>query len=242
MRDPSDLNAIIRRCVGGDDIFPKIVCEIKNSPLNTIAACKRDNQRRGALWEKLCVEYLRHVGYESVQRFEDVDDALKTRLGLQRRDMGIDIICTRNGEFVAVQCKFRSKRMVTWTEIATFEALCARSGPWAEHVVMTNCSFIKREGSSTKDVNITYNVFKALKRHEWLSIGGMGKGRTISDGVCHASNIRERWLARLETSTPRHSTQPRQAEISNAIQSSHTSPPLIDQTATEKNEIMNCET
>ena len=197
-----DLHAIIRRSVAGDDILKNIVNEIKNIQPTTIDACKTVNQRRGALWEMLCVEYLRHIGYESVQRFQDVDDALKLRLGLQRRDMGIDIICTRDGAFVAVQCKFRSKRTVTWTEIATFEALCARSGPWAQHIVMTNCPFIKREGKSVKDVNITYNTLKTLYRHEWLSIGGMGNGHTLSNNDdIHPSDIRERWLAKLDKKT-----------------------------------------
>ena len=107
------------------------------------------------------------------------------------------VLIYKDGEFVAVQCKFRTKRNVTWQEIATFEALCARSGPWSEHIVMTNCFFVKREGSSEKDVTISRNAFKKLSRYEWLAMGGMGEGRTIS-GTFSADEIREKWLTRLE--------------------------------------------
>lgn len=193
-----DLYAIIRQSVTGDDIFSNILSAFKNESVHTIEACKRGNQRRGALWELLCVECLRHIGYSSVLRFEDVDTELKARLGLRDRDMGIDIICNKNGGYVAVQCKFRTKRSVTWTEIATFEALCARSGPWTEHIVMTNCHFVKREGKSEKDVTFTHKFFKRLLRHEWLSIGGMGEGHVLSDGVSNTEDVREQWLARLE--------------------------------------------
>ena len=195
-----DLHAIIRRCVTtGDDIFSRLTDAIKNESARTIGECRRVNQRRGLLWELLCVEYLRHVGYSSVSRFEDVDSALKSSLGLRDRDMGIDIICQKNDGFVAVQRKFRTKRSVTWTEIATFEALCARSGPWMEHIVMTNCHFVKREGKSERDVTFTHKSFQKLGRHEWLSIGGMGAGRTLSDGgASSAEDQREQWLLKLE--------------------------------------------
>ena len=199
-----DLHAIIRRSVAGGNIFSNILDAFQHESVNTIDACRRVNQQKGVLWELLCVEYLRHVGYSSVLRFEDVDTALKSRLGLRDRDMGIDIVCRKNGEFVAVQCKFRTKRSVTWTEIATFEALCARTGPWTEHIVITNCQFVKREGKSEKDVTFTHKSFQKLCRHEWLSIGGMGNGRTLSDGgVSNAEDKREQWLARLESKTRR---------------------------------------
>lgn len=189
----AELHAIIRRCAGGDDVFAKIVLEIRDRPSPTLHACRHEKKRKGELWELLCREYLRHNGYESVHRFEDVSDASKTRLGLGPRDMGIDLIGTKNGVPVAVQCKFRSRKSVTWREVATFEALCARTGPWCEHIVMTNCSFVKREGTSEKDVSFTHHAFKAAPRHVWLLIGGMGAGRTLGEVP------RDRWLARLES-------------------------------------------
>ena len=86
-----DLHAIIRRSVAGGNIFSNILDAFQHESVNTIDACRRVNQQKGVLWELLCVEYLRHVGYSSVLRFEDVDTALKSRLGLRDRDMGIDI-------------------------------------------------------------------------------------------------------------------------------------------------------
>jgi predicted helicase len=55
-------------------------------------------------------------------------------LGLKRQDMGIDLICERNGRYTAVQCKYKkpsgtkSKTIVTWSQLSTFYALVLRTG------------------------------------------------------------------------------------------------------------------
>jgi hypothetical protein len=80
----------------------------------------------------------------------------------------------------AVQCKFRSRGIVSWRDLSTFEALCARTGPWRRHLVMTNASAVKRQGlKQAKDLTFARGTFMTLSRHEWTRLAGFGRGRTV---------------------------------------------------------------
>lgn len=176
-----------------------VVADIKCLNVTNVRDCRRANLFRGQIWEAFCKRYLEFRGYDDVRPFGDVCVEDKKELGLGTTDMGIDLICRKEGRYCAVQCKFRSKRTLSWTEIATFEALCARTGPWREHILMTNCCHVRRVGSSEKDITMTQATFKAIPRHAWLQIGGMGTGNVLN--AAHNPEpkaIRDRWLARLE--------------------------------------------
>jgi predicted helicase len=131
--------------------------------------------------------------YENVMLLKNVEKSELEKVGLSSRDMGIDILATKDEKKVAVQCKFRAKRGVTWRDIATFEALCARSGPWFEHIVMTNSGYIHREGTNIKDVNMTRSTFQKLERHEWCLLAGYGEGQRIGGGEIN----RDKWLQQI---------------------------------------------
>ena len=117
------------------NLFDEFLAECRRwyeQPAHTLVEMrKRDNKKvRGDIFEDFCVLYLKHVrGYRQAWRLEDVPDPILGALGLNRRDMGIDIVCERDGRYTAVQCKYKthtgykSKTIVTWKQLSTFYAL-----------------------------------------------------------------------------------------------------------------------
>ena len=142
----------------------------------------RDNKKiRGDIFEEFSVLYLKHVlKYCQVWRLEDVPDDVLGGLGLKRPDMGIDIICERDGKYSAVQCKYKkhtgykSKTIVTWKQLSTFYALVLRTGPWEKYIVMTNCDYVRHMGKKTpKDLSICLRTFQKITAGQWMDMCGM---------------------------------------------------------------------
>jgi len=142
----------------------------------------RDNKKiRGDIFEEFCVLYLRHVkGYSQVWRLPDVPDDVLGGLGLKRPDMGIDILCEKNGKYSAVQCKYKkhtgykSKTTVTWKQLSTFYALVLRTGPWEKYIVMTNCDYVRHMGKkSPKDLSICLKTFQNIRVGQWTDMCGL---------------------------------------------------------------------
>jgi hypothetical protein len=145
-------------------------------PAHTLAELKsRDNKKiKGDIFEDFSVLYLQSKGYEA-WRLEDVPEHLLTQLALKRRDMGIDIVCVKDGLYSAVQCKYlapKGKRFgLPWRTLSTFYALCMRSGPWDKYIVMTNCDYVCRVGKkSDKDISFVLNSFQTMTSDEWLQL------------------------------------------------------------------------
>lgn len=140
----------------------------------------RNNKKiRGDLFEWFSVLYLKHVrGYRHVWRLEDVPDVILGGLGLKRPDMGIDIICERDGHYTAVQCKYKkhrtvTKNIVTWNQLSTFYALCLRTGPWESYIVMTNCEYVRHMGKKTrKDISICLRTLRGITKEQWVAMTG----------------------------------------------------------------------
>lgn len=107
-------------------------------------------------------------------------------LGLKRQDKGIDLIALgRAGGYYAFQCKYRKptskkpKSSVTWKQLSTFYALCAKTGPWASYVVMTNCNYVSREGhKDEKDFTVGLDGFRAIHRDTWRRMYGYDSTQT----------------------------------------------------------------
>ena len=197
------LKSLVSEALKTNNILETFVKKIANLEKKNLKELRADNLTKGNIWEQFCVEYLRLKDYKNVQLLRDIPPNCLQQLGLSNRDMGIDIIATKNEKNVAVQCKFRAKHTVTWRDIATFEALCARSGPWFEHIVMTNSSFVHREGSHIKDVNMVKSTFEKMERHEWCVIAGYGHGNTIGG----TEQSREMWLSRFDHTCKNSSEQ-----------------------------------
>lgn len=149
----------------------------------------RDNKKiRGDIFEEFSVLYLKHVlGYSQVWRLQDVPDDVLGGLGLKRPDMGIDILCEKDGKYSAVQCKYKkhtgykSKLTVTWKQLSTFYALVLRTGPWEKYIVMTNCDYVRHMGKKTpKDLSICLQRFRKITSGQWMDICGM-KGTPLTE-------------------------------------------------------------
>ena len=147
-------------------------------PAHTLAELNsRDNKKiKGDIFENFSVLYLQAKGYEA-WRIEDLPEPLLAQLSLKRRDMGIDIVCVKNGLYSAVQCKYKApngKKMgLPWKTLSTFYALCMRSGPWDKHIVMTNCNYVRHVGQkSDKDISFVLNSFQSMTSEEWLQMCG----------------------------------------------------------------------
>ena len=140
----------------------------------------RCTKTKGDIFEAFTVLYLEKVhNWEKVWLLKDVPDNILVELGLGRRDMGIDIIGYDQGNYYAVQCKYKKKNphkkytVVGWKELSTFQALCSRTGPWKQQLVVTNCDYAKHQGNrSVNDKTIAKKTLQGITRVEWLAMVG----------------------------------------------------------------------
>lgn len=201
------------------DEFLKECQKWYDEPAHTFTEMRtRDNKKiRGDVFEEFCVLYLKHVrGYTNVWLLKDVPEDVLTTLSLKRPDMGIDILCERNGKYSAVQCKYKkhvghkSKTMVTWKQLSTFYALVLRTGPWEKYIVMTNCDYVRHMGKKTpKDLSICLKRFQQITKEQWTSMCGL-EGNVLEAPkhkakVLSPEEVRALRLARFTAATPSQS-------------------------------------
>ena len=179
----------------GSTLFDEFVKECQTwyeQPAHSLTDMRTRNNKkiRGDIFEEFSVLYLKHVlGYSQVWRLEDVPDDVLGGLGLKRPDMGIDIVCERNGKYSAVQCKYKkhtgykSKNVVTWKQLSTFYALVLRTGPWEKYIVMTNCDYVRHMGKKTpKDLSLCLKRFQSITSGQWTQMCGL-TGQAVSTVV-----------------------------------------------------------
>ena len=191
---------ILKKCTNTQNIFETFCKEISSLKFYNCVDLRNKKKIIGDIWEEFCKKYLKEIKeYKQVKLLAELSDEERELWSLKKKDVGIDIICIDTDDTViAVQCKFRSKGNITWREISTFEALCARTGPWKYHLVMTNVPRINREGKTNpKDKSITKYHFDKLERHLWNRICGFGNGNTFGDDNMNFSDIKECWLQKL---------------------------------------------
>lgn len=153
-----------------------------NTQVTDLAGMKlRDNKRRkGLYWEVFCRDWLLARGtYTHVWLLNEVpeDVVVYLKLGQAGRkilDNGIDLVAANPAGFSAIQCKWRgTKQRVDWKSLSTFVGLCAVTGPWLEHVVMTNCKSVTRKiPRGPKDKSICWASFNSTPLEVWLKMAG----------------------------------------------------------------------
>ena len=158
------------------------ICEsIYDAPAHTMADLRRRSRKRtGDAFEEFCKMYLTSVAsMAEVWLLEEVPQEVLDELKMSRRDMGIDLIARdRGGNYHAIQAKFRrrkSKRVgLPWRELSTFYALCARTGPFAKHVVFTTADYVRRAGTSStpQDRTIAIGTLRGITHFQWLAMLG----------------------------------------------------------------------
>jgi len=166
------------------NLFDEFIKECQtwySQPAHTLQEMRqRDNKKiRGDIFEDFCILYLKNISkFQDVWLLEDVPEEILTNLSLKRRDMGIDIIVRHNGEFYAIQCKYKTpsgkKSYITWSALSTFYAMCLRTGPWAKYIVMTNCDYTRHQGpKGSKDVSICLGTFRRISTEGWFKMCGL---------------------------------------------------------------------
>lgn len=147
-------------------------------------ACKK---HIGDIWEQICKDWLEtqdcysHVYYLS--EWKEYSNSLPSSYQLGKQDIGIDLVAQlKNGNYVAIQCKYRKSGYVTWNTLSTFVGLCERSGPWEKYIVMTNAKGITRKmRKSDKDKYICLNVFKKTTREQWMKMCGIYRENKLAN-------------------------------------------------------------
>lgn len=148
------------------------------TPVHNLQDLKMRNKKvKGDIFEYFTQLYLQKCyGLEEVWLLSEIPDSIKTQLNLSNRDVGIDLVARdRDGKFYAIQSKFRKRNksvvVLTWKQLSTFYALCARTGPFEKYIVFTTADYVRRIGKKTsKDITIGYNRLKNMSHFEWLKI------------------------------------------------------------------------
>lgn len=165
------------------NLFDEFIQECQrwySQPAHTLTELRtRDNKKiRGDIFEEFCAVYLKEVmGYQEVWLQKEIPDELLQELKMPKRDMGIDIIARNNGQWFAIQCKYKTpyadgkRSYVTWAALSTFYALCLRTGPWEKYIVMTNCNHTRHQGQKgPKDLSICLGSFRATSSEDWFKM------------------------------------------------------------------------
>ena len=182
------------------DAFEEECRKFYDAPAHSFVDMRtRDNKKiRGDMFEDFCVQYLKCVqGYDEVWLLEDVPEDVLTKLGMQRRDVGIDLVARHKGKYIAVQCKYKKQetaklKIVTWKALSTFYALCMRTGPWDKFVVMTNCAYVRHMGKKTpKDLSICLRKLQGVSKENWLKMCGV-TGHVLASGGAGAAPVPEK--------------------------------------------------
>ena len=157
------------------------ICEgFYDAPAHTIEDLRRRSRKRiGDVFEEFCKLYLQtDPNMANVWLLDEVPQEVLDHLHLSRRDMGIDLIAQDvDGHYHAIQAKFRrrptSKKIgLPWRELSTFYALCARSGPFRRHVVITTADYVRRAGrrSTPQDRTIAFGTLRNITSFRWMAM------------------------------------------------------------------------
>ncbi len=162
-------------------------------PAHTIGEIKQkqNTKIKGDVFEHFVYLFLLHaykVKFDNVWLLKDVPPETLKKLKLKRSDMGIDLIAEKNGNYWAVQAKYRKRKAkarhgLTWNQLSTFFALAARTGPYLRYVVVTNTDFVPHKhlgGKGEKDVSICYRTLAKIKIEKWMAMAGL-EGQTLED-------------------------------------------------------------
>jgi len=165
----------------------------------TIKRIDRERQK-GLAFEELCYRMIDQKAFlklrcAQVWRYQDFPH--KEEMGLPKRDEGIDLIIRHeNGKYSPVQCKYRKKPttseititskagktyqkrlywQLSWKrDLATFHALCERTGPWFKRVVITNAPSILWKGrKQTMDLTICRGTWALISKHTFSEAIGL---------------------------------------------------------------------
>jgi predicted helicase len=189
------------------DEFLKEAQAFYELPAHTLTEMRgRENKKvRGDIFEEFCALYLKEVLAYEVWLLNDLSTEIRELLNLPKQDMGIDIICRRNGKYTAVQCKYKKQcgrtQGVTWKQLSTFQALCAKTGPYEKHIVMTTANFVRHQGAKTeKDLSLCIGSLQKITKEQWVKMCGI-EGHVL-ESTTSVKTLEELRAARILRFTP----------------------------------------
>ena len=173
-----------RLIASSDNSATKIIniCEdFYNKPVNSLQDMKNRNLKsKGDIFEYFCQLYMQKCyKLKDVWLLKELPEYIRKELNLSTQDFGIDLIgVDYNDRYYAIQAKYRKnnsnkKTCVTWKQLSTFYALCARTGPFYKHIVFTTANYVRRIGKKDdKDITIGYGKLSKINHFDWISMTG----------------------------------------------------------------------
>ena len=156
------------------------ICEdFYNKPVNNLQDMKNRNLKsKGDIFEYFCQLYMQKCyKLKNVWLLKEIPDDIKKKLNLTNQDFGIDLIgIDYNDRYYAIQAKYRKRKLdkkicVTWKQLSTFYALCARTGPFYKHIVFTTANYVKRIGKKDdKDITIGFSKLSKINHFDWIKM------------------------------------------------------------------------
>ena len=156
------------------------ICEsFYNKPVHTLQDMKNRNLKsKGDIFEEFCLLYMKQCyKLKEVWLLKDIPVEIRKKLNLEKRDFGIDIVgIDSKDRYYAIQAKYRKRKSdkkisVTWKQLSTFYALCARTGPFHKHIVFTTANYVRRIGKKDdKDDTIGITKLKKINHFDWIQM------------------------------------------------------------------------
>jgi HJR/Mrr/RecB family endonuclease len=196
------------------DTLTFLIGTARHKPAHTLQELKDKNTKLvGDLWEEFCKMYLIQKGFNA-KFIHELSLEERQILKLNKQDVGIDIIAYKDNLVFAVQCKYRSKTVdkmkrtvhrVSWRDVSTFIALCTTTGPYAQHIIMTNADYVTRYGhKNEQDITIAKKTFQNESRDFWMACVGYTYNKvekeekeTNESNMIEIRDKRQAWLNKL---------------------------------------------
>jgi len=138
-----------------------------------------DKKIHGDIFEEFAKVYMRkHMKISNVWLLREIPEPILEYLSLKSHDVGIDLVgLDDDGRFFAIQAKYKNrcftsnkKVSVTWKEISTFFALCARTGPYHKYIVITTADYVRHMAPKTpQDKSVCLGSLRKLTRDVFRS-------------------------------------------------------------------------
>ena len=133
-----------------------------------------NKKKKGDLFEAFCFLYIGSVlNHDQVWFYKDFPVELKNKFYLTKNDYGIDLLSKKDDNYYAIQCKYRKPQekiqTIPWKTLSTFYAIVVKTGPWMNHITMTNVNGCRHIGKKTdKDWSICLGTFRRMDHFSWL--------------------------------------------------------------------------
>lgn len=187
--DTNTFDAFIDRCKWYYDRPAHSLQEIKS---------KESTKVKGDVFEHFAYLYFSKVKKYEVWFLKDLPKDLRNTLGLQKVDLGIDLIARNKDRYYAIQVKYRKsnkykrKTVLGWKQLSTFYGLVSKTGPdsdgqestWRKHIVFTNADYIRHVGKKgPKDWSICKGTLRGIKRDKWEAMIGFTGHKLIDKKI-----------------------------------------------------------